>query len=84
MEKTYVFEKVHSKDGNKKLVCKIPPNITVGVNVFLANGQTYVHVGYKSKTLSLLYDDFVELCSMRQAMDSELSWLYGVSVDKAC
>lgn len=46
MENVYVFDQHLTEDGRRKLKCAIGTRVTVGVNVFTANGQTYVRHCY--------------------------------------
>lgn len=79
MENKYVFQKLCKEDGQKKLACNLGQRFTVGVNVFKPTGQTYVHVGFKGRSLSLLLDDYIQLSNMRDTLEMELPWLYGNS-----
>lgn len=78
MEDTY--KKLITADGKRRIACKLPPRLTVDVTVFPANGLTYVHMNCKGKTLSMMYEEFESLCAMKQNIDAELPWLYGVSI----
>lgn len=48
--------------------------------MFKPTGQTYVHVGFKGRSLSLLLDDYIQLSNMRDTLEMELPWLYGVCI----
>jgi len=56
---------VYTTQGKPKLVVMLTPRVKIAVNKFDGNNAIYMHINSRNKAISLAYEEYEELCSMK-------------------
>lgn len=68
-----------SANGRPKLVCNLSPRVRLTANVFNGNNELYVHINSRNKSISVGWDEFMDLSSVRINLEEKIHLLTEVS-----
>ncbi|OWF35837.1 hypothetical protein KP79_PYT23039 [Mizuhopecten yessoensis] len=74
METPIVYGQVEAQtvNGKHKLVTNLTPRVKVAVNRFEGNQGLYIHLNSRGKGISLSWEEYVDLCTLKAELDQKL------------